>query len=100
MRIRFYIDSDTGQPHVLQHGAAEKQILMKRNRFPAGWNQDKVQAILEHYEKQTEDEAVAEDEAAFRLRGQAVVIVPKRLVPETTRLIEIRRTRNSRTSSH
>jgi hypothetical protein len=71
---------------------------MKRNRFPAGWDEDRVHSVLEHYEKQTEDEAVAEDEAAFRLRGQAVVVIPKRLVPEVTRLIEIRRTRNSRTS--
>jgi hypothetical protein len=32
------------------------------------------------------------------LRGQTVVVVPKRLVPEVTRLIELRRTRHSRTS--
>ncbi len=70
---------------------------MKRNRFPAGWNEDRVRTVLEHYEQQSEDEAVAEDEAAFRLRGQTVVVVPKRLVPEVTRLIEMRRTRPSRT---
>ena len=46
---------------------------------------------MEHYERQTEDEAVAEDEATFHLRGQAVMVVPKRLVPEITRLIEGRR---------
>ncbi len=61
---------------------------MKRNRFPAGWNEARVRRVLEHYERQTEDEAVAEDEAAFRLRGQTVMVVPKRLVPEITRLIE------------
>ena len=64
---------------------------MKRNRFPAGWNEDRVQRLLAHYEGQTEDEAVAEDEAAFRLRDQTVMVVPKRLVPEITRLIEKRR---------
>ncbi len=64
---------------------------MKRNRFPAGWNEARVRRVLEHYERQTEDEAVAEDEAAFRLRGQTVMVVPKRLVPEITRLIEGRR---------
>jgi hypothetical protein len=71
---------------------------MKRNRFPQGWNEERVRSVLEHYEEQTEDEAVAEDEAAFRLRGQTVVVVPKRLVPEVTRLIEMQRTRNGRTS--
>lgn len=70
---------------------------MKRNRFPAGWDEARVRSVLEHYEQQTEDEAVAEDEAAFRLRGQTVVVVPKRLVSEVTRLIEMRRTRRSRT---
>jgi len=64
---------------------------MKRNRFPAGWDETRVRRVLEHYEQQTEDEAVAEDEAAFQSRGQTVMVVPKRLVPEITRLIEGRR---------
>jgi len=66
---------------------------MKRNRFPTGWDEARVQSVLQHYEQQTEDEAAAEDEAAFWLRGQTVVLVPKRLVPEVTRLIEARRSR-------
>lgn len=64
---------------------------MKRNRFPVGWNEGRVRRVLEHYERQTEDEAVAEDEAASQLRGQTVMVVPQRLVPEITRLIEGRR---------
>jgi len=66
---------------------------MKRNRFPAGWDQARVQSVLEHYEQQTEDEALAEDEAAFRLRGQTVVVVPNSLVPEVTRLVGAHRSR-------
>ncbi len=58
-----------------------------RNRFPKGWNEARVKAVLEHYESQTEDEAVAEDEAAFRRRDQAVMVVPKELVPTITKLI-------------
>lgn len=64
---------------------------MKRNRFPAGWDEARVRRVLEHYEGQTEAEAVAEDEAAFQLRGQTVMVVPKGLVPQITRLIEGRR---------
>jgi len=64
---------------------------MRRNRFPAGWNEARVRRVLEHYERQTDDEAVAEDEAAFRRRGLTVMVVPQRLVPEITRLIEGRR---------
>lgn len=60
---------------------------MKRNRLPAGWNEAKTRRVLEHYERQTEEEAVAEDEAAFQSSGQTVMVVPKRLVPAITRLI-------------
>ena len=63
---------------------------MKRNRFPSGWNEARVRTVLEHYDRQTEDEAVAEDEAAFRRRDQTVMVVPKPLVPAITRLIERR----------
>ena len=66
---------------------------MKRNRFPSGWNEARVRKVLEHYEEQAEEEAVAEDEASFQLRRQTVMVVPKRLVPEITRLIEKRRSR-------
>ena len=59
----------------------------RKNRFPAGWNEERVKAVLQHYEEQSEDEAVAEDEAAFRARGQTVMVVPRSLVPEITRLI-------------
>ena len=60
---------------------------MKRTRFPAGWNEDRVRRVMQHYEGQTGNEAVAEDEAAFRLRSQTLLVVPKRLVPKITRLI-------------
>jgi len=61
--------------------------MRTRNRFPKGWNEARVKAVLEHYESQSEDEAVAEDEAAFRRRVQAVIVVPKELVPTITKLI-------------
>ena len=31
------------------------------NRFPPGWDEAGVRHLIEHYESQTEDEAVAED---------------------------------------
>ncbi|MCY3740626.1 MAG: hypothetical protein OXH00_06380 [Candidatus Poribacteria bacterium] len=37
---------------------------MKQNKFPPGWNEERVQSVIDYYENQTEDEAVAEDEAA------------------------------------
>src|SRR6266571_9027381 len=66
--------------------------MVKKNRFPSGWDEARVRAVLEHYEQQTDDEAVAEDEAAFRARGQTVMVVPQRLVPAITRLISREKT--------
>jgi hypothetical protein len=43
--------------------------------------------VLEHYEQQTEEQAVAEDEAAFEDSTQAVMEVPRELVPEIRELI-------------
>jgi len=60
---------------------------MKQQHYPAGWNEDRVRKLLQHYETQTEDEAGAEDEAAFRRRDQTVMVVPTRLVPRITKMI-------------
>jgi hypothetical protein len=49
---------------------AEKPMTQRKdpNRYPKGFNRKKIQAILEYYENQTEEEAAAEIEAAFRKR--------------------------------
>ncbi len=60
---------------------------MKPQHYPAGWNEERVRKLLRHYETQTEEEAVAEDEAALRQRDQTVLVVPNLLVPMITRLI-------------
>ncbi len=57
------------------------------NRFPPGWDEARVRDLLEHYESQTEDEAVAEDEAAFEDRSQTVMLIPNELVPAVRALL-------------
>lgn len=59
----------------------------KRPQFPAGWDEARVRKVLEHYENQSEDEAVAEDEAAFDAEGMTVMVVPTDLVPKIRALI-------------
>ena len=61
--------------------------MKKLNRFPKGWNEARVREVLEHYESQTEEEALAEDEAIFRKRNYTVMVVPKGLVPAITKLV-------------
>ena len=63
----------------------------KTQRFPAGWDEKRVRRVLEHYENQSEDEAVAEDEAAFESRDHTVMMVPNELVPEVRKLMAKKR---------
>ena len=60
---------------------------MRPNRFPPGWNEERVRKVLAHYEQQAEEEAVAEDEAAFEDSTQTIIEVPKELLPEIRELI-------------
>ncbi|MGA2439358.1 MAG: hypothetical protein ABSH08_00235 [Tepidisphaeraceae bacterium] len=57
------------------------------NRYPKGLNRRKVQAIISHYENQTEDQAVAEDEAAYHSNAVTMMGVPVDLVPKVQQLI-------------
>ena len=60
---------------------------MTQNRFPLGWDEERVQKVLARYETQSETEAVAEDEATFERSGQTVMEVPSELVPAVRELI-------------
>jgi len=60
---------------------------MRPNKFPPGWNEERVRKVLAHYEQQAEEEAVAEDEAAFEDSTQTVIEVPKELLPAIRELI-------------
>ncbi len=65
---------------------------MKQSKFPPGWDEERVKRVLAHYESQSEEEAVAEDEAAFEAPDQTVMEVPTDLVPAVRELIAKRKT--------
>ncbi len=46
-----------------------------------------MRRVLEHYEAQTEEEAVAEDEAAYEDTSQTFMEIPNALVPTVRELI-------------
>ncbi len=64
---------------------------MKQTRYPAGWDAERVRRVLEHYEMQSDEEAVAEDEAAYAATTHTVMEVPVDLVPAVRELIAKRR---------
>lgn len=62
-------------------------MKMSQSKFPAGWDEARVRRVLAHYETQTEDEALAEDEASFAEQTQTVMEVPVELVPAIREMI-------------
>ncbi len=60
---------------------------MTHSKFPPGWDEERVRKVLAHYEEQTEEEAMAEDEAAFEDSTQTLIEVPKELLSEIRDLI-------------
>jgi hypothetical protein len=61
------------------------------NRYPKGWNRKRVQKLAAHYENQTDAQAAAEDEAAYRNAKITMMEVPVELLPAVQRLISRKR---------
>jgi hypothetical protein len=61
--------------------------MRKKNWFPPGWDEQRARAALEHYEAQTQEEAVAEDEAAYEDAAQTLMEAPKEPIPKVRELI-------------
>ena len=61
--------------------------MTKQSKFPPGWDAERVEWVLAHYESQTAEEAVAEDEAAYEHPGQTFMEIPHHLVPAVRELL-------------
>ena len=60
---------------------------MKQSKYPGGWDEERVRRVLQHYEEQSDEEAVAEDEAAYEATTHTMMEVPVELVPVVRELI-------------
>jgi hypothetical protein len=60
---------------------------MSKQKFPPGWDEQRVREVLAHYENQSEDEQFAEIEAAREAEGITMMAVPTELAPEVRALI-------------
>jgi hypothetical protein len=61
---------------------------MSAEKYPRGWNKDKVQRVLDFYESQTDEEVAAEIESGL---NRTTMEVPRALVPTIRELIAVRR---------
>ena len=60
---------------------------MRQDAFPEGWDEERVRRVMKHYEDQTEEEAVAEDEAGYEDVTESSVTVPVELLPAVRELL-------------
>jgi hypothetical protein len=61
---------------------------MSEQRFPKGWDEQRVRDVIAELDARSEDEWIAADEAAAAENDdQAVVTVPTALLPEVRRLL-------------
>ena len=55
---------------------------MSENKFPPGWDRERVTRLITEYDLMDEEAQVADDEAAQSPPlGQSVMVVPTNLVP-------------------
>jgi hypothetical protein len=61
---------------------------MSEQHYPPGWDEDRVKRLIAHYDSLSDEEQVAEDEAAVsEQEGQAVITVPVALLPAIRQLL-------------
>jgi len=66
---------------------------MNEQRFPKGWDEQRVKKLLAELDTRTDEEWVAADEAAAAGEDeQAVITVPTALLPEIRRLLASHKT--------
>jgi hypothetical protein len=76
---------------------AKKKVTRKQRSkkdpspYPKGWNRKRVQAIADYYDNQTDEEAIAEAEAAYKNRKFTMMAVPVELVEAVEKLIARKR---------
>ena len=72
---------------MLIDGDGVGETKMKQSRFPQDWDEKRVEDVLAHYVSQSENEAVAEDEAAYEDPSQTFMEIPNDLVAKVRELI-------------
>ena len=70
--------------------------MTNHNIFPPGWDEERVNEVLQYYESQSEDEVLAEINAAFDNVDYSVMLVPNELVPTVRNLLAEHSARKNR----
>ena len=61
--------------------------MNEQSKYPKGWDKKRVEDVLAHYESQSEEEAIAEDEAAYENPTHTFVDIPNEMLPKVRELL-------------
>ena len=75
------------QPRTSTKRRPARKARRDPNRYPKGWNARSIKALADHYDHQSEDDAVAEHEAAYRSTLVTMMAIPVELVPKVQKLL-------------
>jgi hypothetical protein len=67
-----------------------KKKKKAKQAFPRGWNQERVQEVIGHYERQSKEAQAAEIEAAHGVASITMIGVPTELVREVHAFVKKR----------
>jgi hypothetical protein len=59
------------------------------DQLPPGWDEHRVRRVIAHYEDQTDQQAIVEDDAAFKSGQRTVVEVLAELMPVIRGLLQL-----------
>ena len=65
----------------------EERAMKKQQKLPKGWDEKRIQEVIDHYENQTDAERLAEIQAARKAKNITMVAVPTELVPKVRAMI-------------
>ena len=60
---------------------------MNAEKFPRGWDAERVRRLIAHYDALDEEQQVAEDEAAHEQPDQTTVVVPIEFMPAIRQML-------------
>ncbi|MGH2365931.1 MAG: hypothetical protein ACRDHX_14930 [Chloroflexota bacterium] len=55
--------------------------------LPTGWDEARVKRVVAHYEGQSEDDAMAEDQTTLEAPASTFMEIPRELVPAVRELL-------------
>ncbi len=60
---------------------------MTNKHFSSEWDEKGVERVLAHYETQTEEGSIVENERAFEKRSRTVIEIPVGLMPAVRKMV-------------